>query len=224
MDGIHDMGGMQGFGPAVWPGSEAPIHDAWELRVFAVAMLTGTEGLTGGSGLRATIETMPAQRYLAASYYERWLWATEQGLLAKGTIARGEVDAWIDRLRAGEPVPTASNGDQRARVLDELRAPYTLPAAEHPRFAAGDRVRVRRMRPEGHNRCPRYVRGARGLVERIQGEDHAPGTEGGPREAVYGVAFASSELWGPSEEEPWTLLIDLWESYLEPEGGEHDRA
>ena len=221
MDGVHDMGGMQGFGIAVWPGSEAPIHDAWELRVFALAMTCGTEGLTGEPGLRATIETMPAERYLASGYYERWLWATEQGLLAKGTIAPGEIDAWVERIRAGESVPVTYDSVRRTRVLDDLRAPYPFPEAARPRFASGDRVRVRRMRPTGHNRCPRYVRGASGVVERVQGEDHLPGApSGGPREAVYGVAFASEELWGANAERAWTVRIDLWESYLEPWEGE----
>jgi hypothetical protein len=33
---------------------------------------------------------------------------------------------------------------------------------------------------------------------------------------VYSVAFGSKELWGTSEEPAWTVLLDLWESYLEP--------
>ena len=224
MDGIHDMGGMQGFGPAVWPGSEAPIHEAWELRVFALNMLSGLQGLEGdGLGFRERIETMPAQRYLESSYYERWLWRVEGALIDGGTIEAGEIEAWMERLRGGEPPPASSDPALVTRALDELRKPYPLPAATGPGFAVGDRVRVRRMRPAGHNRCPRYVRGASGVVDSIQGQDHLPdGTGGGASEAVYGVAFSSDELWGPGEEATWTVLIDLWESYLEPEEDGHE--
>ena len=38
----------------------------------------------------------------------------------------------------------------------------------------GDRVRVRRIRPAGHTRCPRYLRGARGTIARVQGLDGVP--------------------------------------------------
>ncbi len=45
-----------------------------------------------------------------------------------------------------------------------------MPAAAAPAFRPGQRVRVRRMRPEGHTRCPRYVRGALGTIERVHGD------------------------------------------------------
>jgi nitrile hydratase subunit beta len=89
-----------------------------------------------------------------------------------------------------------------------------------PRFGPGDRVRVRRMHPDGHTRCPRYVRGAVGVVERVQGTDRLPDRAiyGLPTEPepVYAVAFGSQDLWGESDEPPWTVLLDLFDSYLEP--------
>jgi len=224
MDGIHDMGGMQGFGDAVWPGSEAAVHHPWELRVFALNMLSGLQGLEGGDlGFRDRIESMPADQYLESSYYERWLWRVEQAMIAGGTIEPNAVEEWMERLRRGEEPPASSDPSLATRAIEELRKPYPLAPAADPRFAVGDRIRVRRMRPKGHTRCPRYVRGASGVVDRIQGEDHLPeGGGGGARETVYGVAFSSRELWGASEEDTWTVLIDLWESYLEPEGGAHE--
>ena len=218
MDGIHDMGGMQGFGQVVADGSEAATHHPWELRVFALNMLAEMQGLEAGLGFRERIESMPARQYLESSYFERWLWRVEGALLDGGTIQPGEVEAWMERLRGGEAPPTSSDPALAEKALDGLRTPYPLPAATDPRFAVGDAVRVRRMRPAGHNRCPRYVRGAPGVVDSVQGEDHLPdGSGGGTRQAVYGVAFSSEVLWGPSEEGTWIVLIDLWESYLEPE-------
>jgi nitrile hydratase subunit beta len=78
-------------------------------------------------------------------------------------------------------------------------------------------VRVRRMRPAGHTRCPRYVRGATGVVEAIRGNDPLPdiGPYKGPVQPVYAVAFDSEALFGPSEEGRWTVLLDLFEDYLE---------
>ena len=53
------------------------------------------------------------------------------------------------------------------------------------------------MRPEGHTRCPRYVRGVEGVVEAVRGKDAFPdiGPYQGPSEPVYAVAFASEDLF-----------------------------
>lgn len=211
------MGGMHGFGAAVWPGSEEPYHERWERRVFAVWVVTLAEGLGSGSG-RALREEMAPEDYLRASYYERWQWSNEQRLLRGRTIAPGEVDAWVERLRGGESPPRRSDPDQARRVLERLDRTAELKPAEQARFAPGDRVRVRRMRPQGHTRCPRYVRGAVGVVERVRGADTFPdvGPYEGPVEPVYAVAFNSGELFGPSDERAWTVALDLYESYLEP--------
>jgi nitrile hydratase subunit beta len=211
------MGGMHGFGPAVFPGSEEAYHERWEPRVFAMSMLVAVEGLASGGG-RAIREEMPPEEYLRASYYERWLWSTEQQLLRKGTIEDGEVDRWVERLRSGDRPPTSSDSGQieRARAVC-VHEPRPLPPAEQPAFAIGEAVRVRRMRPAGHTRCPRYVRGASGVVERIHGLDAFPdiGPYEGPDEPVYLVAFASEDLFGPSDDGRWTIRLDLYESYLE---------
>jgi nitrile hydratase len=221
MDGVHDMGGMHGFGHAVQPGDEAPYHQRWEPRVFAIQMLVGLERLGAGPGGRAVREEMEPARYLAASYYERWLYSAEQLLLRKGTIAPGDVDAMIERLAAGEAVPVHRDAAMAERIVAGLRSVHPMkPAPANTRFGCGERVRVKRMHPARHTRCPRYVRGAAGIVEHVRGADRLPdravyGEKITP-EAVYSVAFASEELWGRSEEPAWTVSLDLWESYLEP--------
>jgi nitrile hydratase beta subunit len=220
MDGVHDMGGMHGFGPVVGPGEELAYHECWEPRVFAIQMLVGLEGLGAGPGGRAVREEMEPAHYLGASYYERWLFSAERRLELKGTIAPGEVERMIERLEADEPVPTHQNAAMAQRILADLTAVYPMdPSPEAVRFATGQRVRVKRMHPAGHTRCPRYARGAIGVIEGVRGADRLPdravhGEEVGP-EPVYSVAFRSHDLWGPSGETAWTVLLDLWESYME---------
>jgi nitrile hydratase len=164
---------------------------------------------------------MDPARYLAASYYERWLYSAEQGLLRKGAIAPGELEAMLQRLGTGEREPQHHDPAMAERVLDKLRLPMPMdPPPELARFGPGRRVRVKRMHPPGHTRCPRYVRGAVGMVEAVRGADRLPdlavyGEKVDP-EPVYSVAFGSDELWGPSEDPAWTVCLDLWESYLEP--------
>jgi nitrile hydratase len=220
MDGVHDMGGMHGFGPVVVSGGELAYHEPWEPRVFAIQMLVGTEGLGAGPGGRAVREEMEPGDYLAASYYERWLFSAERRMERKGTIAPGEVDKMMERLQNGESVPTHRDPAIAERILADLRATNPMdPPPEGSRFARGEPVRVKRMHPAGHTRCPRYVRGVCGVVESVRGADRLPdravyGEDVTP-EPVYSVAFRSSDLWGPPDGRPWTVLLDLWESYLE---------
>src|SRR5207245_1834947 len=114
-DGIHDMGGMHGFGAVVVPGSDATYHEGWEPRVFALSLLIGIEKLGQGSR-RAIREEMQPDDYLRATYYERWLWSAEQSLLRKGTIADGEVGGWGERLRSGGEAPRRDDRGQPRRV------------------------------------------------------------------------------------------------------------
>jgi nitrile hydratase beta subunit len=210
------MGGMHGFGAVVTPGSERVAQHPWELRVFAMSTLVGVHGLGAGSG-RAIREEMEPAEYLRAGYYERWLWSTEQRLLRRGTIADGDVDAWMGRLRAGEVAPRHEDRDAARRAVEATEQASPLGPVAEARFSAGERVRVHRMRPAGHTRCPRYVRGAVGVVEAVRGTDSFPdiGPYAGPAEPVYSVAFTSDDLFGPSEEGCWTILLDLFESYLD---------
>jgi nitrile hydratase len=221
MDGVHDMGGMHGFGPVVVEGGDEVFHEEWEARVFALYQLSNMRDLVGGPGGRAVRESMDPAHYLEASYYERWLWSVERRLEAKGTVVPGEVEAMMARLSAVETPHTADDPELAAEAVAALReGPPAMGVAVSPRFAPRDRVRVRRMHPDGHTRCPRYVRGAIGVIERVQGTDRLPdrATYGLPTEPepVYAVAFGSQELWGESDEPPWTVLLDLFETYLEP--------
>jgi hypothetical protein len=82
----------------------------------------------------------------------------------------------------------------------------------------GDRVRARSTAPQGHTRLTGYVRGKTGTVTALAPAqvlpDSAAHFRGENPEHVYSVEFDSAELWGP-DAEPFTLTIDLYESYLE---------
>jgi nitrile hydratase subunit beta len=210
------MGGMHGFGPVVTPGSEQPYDEPWEARIFAISTVAGVARIGKGSG-RAIREEMPPDEYLRASYYERWLWSIERRLERGGTVGADDIDRWEERLRAGEEAPRRRDPEQAASAVAATTENEPLAPAGPGRYAVGDRVRVRRMRPEGHTRCPRYVRGATGVVEAVRGNDPLPdiGPYKGPSQPVYAVAFDSETLFGTSQEGRWTVVLDLFEDYLE---------
>jgi nitrile hydratase len=216
VDGAHDIGAMHGFGPVVPDG--AVFHAAWEPRLFALSEIATGAGITAGH-FREAIEAMPPDQYLAASYYERWLFGLEHRLERAGTLAPGDVDAVAARLGSG-PAPKRADPAFARRCREAQREGEPLPAAASARFEPGVRVRVRRMHPAGHTRCPRYVRGADGVVERVHGDDWLPDAvargEDAPLEAVYAVRFRSEDLFGDAGEPPFEVCLDLSESYLEP--------
>jgi len=89
---VHDMGGQTGFGPVPTGEDGEPAFGAdWEARVYALAALLRqgrgngeVGGLFNSDELRDAIERLPPERYLAASYYERWLGALEVLVAEKG--------------------------------------------------------------------------------------------------------------------------------------------
>ena len=204
MDGIHDMGGMQGLGAVVPEPGEPAFHDRWEGRVFGMSL---TLWATGGpiGVMRPQVERIETGRYLASSYYERWEHALEVMLAERGVLAPADVDRRVEALRAGGRVPERSDPAMVEAVLADMQPrPPARPEGGH-RFAAGQPVRVRRISTAAHNRFPRYVRGWLQENETLGEQRRAP---------CYTVSFAAADLW-PDDGADHTVLVDLWETYLE---------
>ena len=212
MDGIHDLGGREGFGPVVVEADEPVFHADWERRVWGMAMAAFAGGVCNGGQFRHSIERMDPVHYLSSRYYEHWLTG-----LATWTVERGLVDHAELERRAGGAFP--------------LSRPVLAPVVadpgqdvESPRFAVGDRVRVRATSHRGHTRAPQFVRGRGGVVVRVDRPFPMPDVEAHTadgrtrREPVYCVRFDAGELWGDSAEPGAVVCVDLWESYLEEAG------
>jgi hypothetical protein len=91
MSRIHDVGGMQGFGPVGQEDDEPPFHADWEAHVFALNRALIARGVYNLDEFRDAIERMPPQQYLASSYYEKWLHAVTTLLVEKGVLSAQEV-------------------------------------------------------------------------------------------------------------------------------------
>jgi len=100
MDGIHDMGGMHGFGP-VKPEEDEPVfHHDWEKRVFGISLLAAESVGFCDDQLRRSIERVPPGDYLAMSYYELWLASMEAIFREKGVLEAGDVERRMEELKA----------------------------------------------------------------------------------------------------------------------------
>ena len=207
MDGIHDLGGRQGFGPVRHAPDAPAFHAAWEKRINALYGLAVRRGVFNMDEYRHAIERMEPRHYLSASYYERTLTSLATLCVEKGVVTREELE-------------------RRA----EGAFPLALPAAAgrtnlvtRPRLAVGDRVRVRDDHVPGHVRMPAYIRGKRGVVVGVSPaypfpDAHAHGVEA-EDERTCDVRFSSIELW-PDAAEPAMVHAGVFESYLERDGSD----
>ncbi len=98
MNGAHDMGGMDGFGPVEREENEPLFHDEWERRAFALTAAMGLYGLWNIDMSRYARENRDPLGYLEDSYYERWLYGLEVLLEQNGLVTRDEIEARMTEL------------------------------------------------------------------------------------------------------------------------------
>jgi nitrile hydratase len=217
MDGVHDMGGMDGFGPVMPEVNEPVFHAEWEGRVLAMNRAMGFSRAWNGDISRHAKEILPPHVYLASPYYWRWTLGLEQMLMDNGLVGADEFAIGY-ALRPGKPLKRKLTME----VLDVAlsRGSLERPAKTPALFKAGDRVRARNIHPKGHTRLPRYVRGHAGVVESVHGCHVFPDSNAARREEdpqwLYTVHFSGAELWGPQADPTVVVSIDAWEPYLEP--------
>ena len=220
MDGVHDMGGMHGFGPV--PSSGEPTGKAfsktnWRARMFGIELSYTQPGGFNLDWLRHVMECMPPAAYLSSEYFDRWYWRDAVVLANAGWVT-------VDELKTGRAVSRpAGCGDplspEMVSTLLDQGLDSRRPAAGMEAFRPGDRVRARFHAPLGATRLPRYVRGHVGLVQACHGWHVLPdaNAHGEDRaEVVYCVGFSAGELWDDATSPQDTVFADLWESYLEP--------
>src|SRR5437867_13229873 len=127
MDGVHDMGGRQGFGRVRYTLKAQTFREPWEKRVNALYSLAVKLGIFNMDEYRHAIERMEPRHYLTASYYERSLTGLATLLVEKGVVTHEELEV---RARGRFPLAAPS-------------APGRTNVAAREDFKAGDRVRVR---------------------------------------------------------------------------------
>jgi hypothetical protein len=202
MDGVHDMGGRQGFGPVRYTQNAQAFHADWEVRANSLYGFAVRRGIFNMDEYRHAIERMEPRHYLAASYYERSLTSLATLLVEKGVVTREELE---QRAQGHFPLAAPS-------------APGRTNATARARFQPGDRVRVRADYVPGHIRMPGYIRGKTGVVVSESPaypfpDAHAHSVEA-ENEPTFDVRFRSEELW-PNSAESALIHVGVFQSYLE---------
>src|SRR5712675_1274442 len=93
MNGVHDMGGMDGFGKVEPEPNEPMFHADWEGRVLAMVRAMGAAGAFNIDTSRFYREALPPHVYLSSSYYKKWFLGLEDMLIDKGYVDAADVTA-----------------------------------------------------------------------------------------------------------------------------------
>jgi nitrile hydratase subunit beta len=199
MDGMHDLGGKQGFGPVVYPW---PKHDeTWEPLVRALSAFAVKNHIYNMDEFRHAIERMAPRHYITAPYFERHLTAVATLLVEKGLVTREELESMVD----GTFPLAGPMGPGRQAAPPQV-------------FAIGDRVRVKNEFVPGHVRMPAYIRGKEGTVVHISPPYPFPDTAAhgmqAPMECTCDVRFRSRDLWPDSSDDALNH-VGVFQSYLE---------
>jgi nitrile hydratase subunit beta len=218
VNGVHDMGGMQGTGPVELEPNEPVFHARWESRVFALNRAVGAFGKWNIDASRHQRELIPGADYLRMSYYERFLVGMTELLIKSGLITRAEAESGKSARGSKKGAPALTVEQVPVLVAKGSTARRNTAAA--PRFQAGQPVRARNINPIGHTRLPRYARGKLGTVTRDHGVFVFPDTNahfaGENPQHVYSVRFAARELWGDRASPLDAVYVHLWDDHLDP--------
>ncbi len=202
MDGMHDLGGRQGFGPVRFTHDAQAFHSKWEVRVNALYGHAVRRGIFNMDEYRHAIERMEPRHYLTAGYYERSLTSLATLCVEKGLVTREELER---RAQGAFPLAMPSAQGRGNAAVRET-------------FAIGDRVRVRTDSVAGHMRMPGYIRGTTGVVVGVSPaypfpDAHAHGVPS-EDEPTFDVRFRSEDLW-PGSADPALVHVGVFQSYLE---------
>jgi len=196
MDGIHDVGGRQGFGPIKITDTDLPFPTDWEARAFGITNSVTSASDYSSDKFRYTREQLPPLEYLTAPYFEQWMRCAMSMLVGSGLVTAEE-------LATGRSDGTIPAGVGPAKTKEEARAGTRAPVKFDgpfngaPEFASGDGVMVKLNAPRGHTRLPQYVRGRFGHVVCYHGahgvpEDNIKNIK--TFEPFYTVAFALTRI------------------------------
>jgi nitrile hydratase subunit beta len=216
MNGMHDVGGMDGFGPIDIEKNEPVFHHPWEGRVFAMNMVMGVWRMWNLDQTRSSTEKFTPRQYLALSYYERWLTGLANRGIAAGLFTAEEVTA--GHAAPGTPKFTPPVKAEMIPMVVMAPRNYARPVESKPAYKVGDKIRTVTDSPEGHTRLPRYARGRSGEIVLYHGpavfaDSNANGKEN--PQHLYAVRFSARELWGQQGDPRDSVTLDLYEPYFQ---------
>jgi nitrile hydratase len=216
MDGIHDLGGREGFGPIPGKDDGRPFHEEWETRAFGLAQAAAGDSDWSIDWFRHCRELIVPTDYLTRSYFDQWVLTLTAQMIDAGYITLAELKSGVSvfKPQPGYGPETA----EEARAYVKSPRSYAVDTGSPPLFAKGCIVRAKMSGHSGHTRLPAYARGREGTICAHHGAHILPDASARGQvaaEHLYTVSFAGPDLWPAAQNPRDRVLVDLWESYLE---------
>ncbi|MEM6445637.1 MAG: nitrile hydratase subunit beta [Cyanobacteria bacterium P01_D01_bin.123] len=242
----HNLGGLEGL-DSITPELEVFV-EPWEKRIFGIhtAMMalsnhldtslpdytiedvpTNFKSFWTWGHLRMGAEAMHPFEYFRLRYYEKWLGGISGFFVEEGYITQEELDTRTaefleDSEKAAAPLPTGGDEAIDAQVVKYLREGDSprRPFPDPPKFAVGDRVRIKNVFPAAHSRLPGNLKGCEAEVVLVYEGAYTyffPTEDGlGTPMPVYSLAFKPEDLWDEALVEPNSIYYnDIFEVYIE---------
>ena len=219
MSKVHDMGGRLDPRRIDITSSNIKFKAEWEKDVFAITLALGFSGLWNLDRSRYARESLEPQDYLQFGYFEKWL-AGLINLLGENGIIKDGKESEGNFKKSSFRVLEAKN----VKKLLHMGGPTKRDSTTEKKFNLGETVSVitndsNTKVEKGHTRLPDYVKGRSGKVIAYHGSHVLPDANahflGESPEALYSVEFKSQDLWDKFEHIEDSVVVDLWESYLE---------
>jgi len=220
MDGIHDLGGKQGFGPVLRDDQPRAFQQRWEGAVFTMTRAARSCGaLQNTDQFRHAVERIDPIAYLTHGYYGRWLGAVENLLVEAGVVSTAAINGRVaERGGDAEFLIAARPDPALGPIAAETEAGAARKSIRDPLFKVGARVRTAATPKPGHTRLPAYARNRSGRIRALHDtwvfpDSNAHGHGEAPTH-LYTVEFSGEELWGEESEPSIVICLDLFEPYL----------
>ncbi|MFA9420541.1 MAG: nitrile hydratase subunit beta [Gammaproteobacteria bacterium] len=218
MDGIHDLGGKQGYGPVAVDETDVPFHHEWEGREWGISRTARVPGINI-DWWRHCRELIMPEDYLGRPYFDSWAQTDFATYLNAGVLSMEEVIS-------GKAIPGRLDNDEQAPVLTMEQAiqadrnsavRFDAEIEASPLFSIGQEIITSKHGHEHHTRLPQYARGRCGRVHDYNGAHIFPDLSSQGEKTwqhLYTIVFEGSELWPGDEGRNNKIYLDLWESYL----------
>jgi nitrile hydratase len=222
MSRVHDMGGRYGDGAIDPNESDEVFPYVWHGRALALTLAAGGLGQWNLDISRHARECLSPKDYTRFGYYEKWIAGLTDLLVNTGVITQEE-------LRTQTPTPNSPL--QKRKMQAEYVAKILASGGPSDRvsdtaalFHVGDSVTTRAagntLVDGGHTRLPSYARGKTGWIIACHGSHVFPDSNahrlGEAPEPLYSVGFHAREMWDNPEHPEDEIVLDLWQSYLDP--------
>ena len=220
----HDMGGNPAEPVIPDKPDEPKFDEAWHRRVLGITIAVGAMGGWSIDASRFARESLPRSDYKKFSYYEKWLGGLTNLLFQRGFISKNEIQSGHGESK--------SLLEWREKILNAKHVSASLAAGAptrrqgaKPIFSVSQKVSVKLPSdtlcvPIGHTRLPHYISGKTGIIIKCHGVHVLPNTNahflGEHPENLYAVEFQARALWEQRASSSDSVVVDCWESYLEP--------